>query len=106
MVEIEGFILAGGASSRMGRDKSALALGGETLVRRAQRALSSIAPRVSVVSAREDQGDFDLPVVRDVYEGAGALGGLHAALPACRAPWAGGLSLGLPFAAPELFSRL
>lgn len=106
MSEIEGFILAGGASSRMGRDKSALALGGETFVERARRALSSVAPRVSVVSARDDQEDFGLPVVRDVYLGAGALGGLHAALGACRAPWAAVVSCDLPFASPELFARL
>ncbi|MFN2597991.1 MAG: molybdenum cofactor guanylyltransferase [Pyrinomonadaceae bacterium] len=106
MSEIEGFILAGGASSRMGRDKSALALGGATFVERVRRALSSIAPRVSVVSAREDQGDFGLPLVRDEYLGAGALGGLHAALAACRAPWAAVVSCDLPFATPELFARL
>jgi molybdopterin-guanine dinucleotide biosynthesis protein A len=106
MFEIEGFILAGGASSRMGADKATLTLDGETFVARIARALSSIASRVSVVSARADQCDVGLSVVRDVYTGAGALGGLHAALAACRAPWAAVVSCDLPFVTSELFVRL
>jgi molybdopterin-guanine dinucleotide biosynthesis protein A len=106
MFEIEGFILAGGASSRMGEDKSTLTLDGETFVARIACALSSIVSRVSIVSAREDQLDHGLTVVRDVYTGAGALGGLHAALAACRAPWAAVVSCDLPFVTRELFVRL
>jgi molybdopterin-guanine dinucleotide biosynthesis protein A len=106
MSEVEGFILAGGASSRMGADKAALALGGETLVARASRALASVTSRVSVVSSRAGHDVFNLPVVRDVHAGAGALAGLHAALAACRAPWALVVSCDLPFVTPELFARL
>jgi molybdopterin-guanine dinucleotide biosynthesis protein A len=106
MIEFEGFILAGGASSRMGADKAALALGGETLVARVSRALEVVASRVSVVSSREGHDVFGLAVVRDVHSGAGALGGLHAALAACRAPWALVVSCDLPFVTPELFARL
>jgi molybdopterin-guanine dinucleotide biosynthesis protein A len=106
MIGVEGFILAGGASSRMGADKAALALGGETLVARASRALAGVAARVSVVSSRAGHDRFGLPVVPDVHAGAGALGGLHAALGACRAPWALVVSCDLPFVTPELFARL
>ncbi|MCA1630958.1 MAG: molybdenum cofactor guanylyltransferase [Acidobacteria bacterium] len=106
MIEIEGFILAGGESSRMGADKAGLALGGETLVARVSRALATVARRVSVVSSREGHEGFSLPVVPDVHAGAGALGGLHAALAACRAPWALVVSCDLPFVTPELFARL
>jgi molybdopterin-guanine dinucleotide biosynthesis protein A len=106
MIEVEGFILAGGASSRMGADKAVLALGGETLVARASRALAKVAARTRVVSSREGHEVFGLPVVRDRHAGAGALGGLHAALDACRAPWALVVSCDLPFVTPELFARL
>jgi molybdopterin-guanine dinucleotide biosynthesis protein A len=106
MIDVEGFILAGGASSRMGADKAGLALGGETLVARASRALAPVAARTSVVSSRGGHGGFGLPVVPDVHAGAGALGGLHAALAACRAPWALVVSCDLPFVTPELFARL
>lgn len=106
MIEVEGFILAGGASSRMGADKAGLALGGETLVARVSRALAAVASRTSVVSSREGHDVFNLPVVHDIHAGAGALGGLHAALNACRAPWALVVSCDLPFVTPELFARL
>lgn len=106
MIEVEGFILAGGASRRMGADKAGLAFGGETLVARAGRALAAVTSRASVVSSREGHDVFALPVVPDVHAGAGALGGLHAALAACRAPWALVVSCDLPFVTPELFARL
>lgn len=106
MPDLEGFILTGGASSRMGEDKSRLLLGGETFVGRAAEALRAVAPRVSVVSAREGDAGFGLPLVRDVFVGAGALGGLHAALISCRAPWAAVVSCDLPFVTGELFTRL
>ena len=93
MFACEGFILAGGASSRMGRDKARLRLGAETFVARIARALAAIASEVSVVSARADAAEFGLPVVADIYSGRGALGGLHAALVACRAPWTAVVSL-------------
>jgi len=44
--------------------------------------------------------------VRDVHEGLGALGGLHAALGACEAPWAAVVPCDLPFVTGELFGRL
>ncbi|HVF44058.1 MAG TPA: molybdenum cofactor guanylyltransferase, partial [Pyrinomonadaceae bacterium] len=102
----EGFILAGGASSRMGADKAGLSLGGETLVARVGRALAGTTSRTSVVSSRAGHQGFNLPVVPDAYAGAGALGGLHAALAACSAPWALVVSCDLPFVTPELFARL
>jgi molybdenum cofactor guanylyltransferase len=106
MADLEGFILAGGASSRMGEDKSRLRLGGQTFVERVAGALSPVASRVSLVSSRPDASAHRLPVVRDLYESRGALGGLHAALKACRAPLALVVSCDLLFVTRELFERL
>jgi len=103
---MEGFILAGGLSSRMGEDKSQLRLGRRTFVEMAATALAASAGRVSVVGSRPGLEAHGLPVVRDLYEGLGALGGLHAALKACRAPWAAVVSCDLPFVTPALFARL
>lgn len=106
MNDIEGFILAGGASSRMGEDKSLLRLGGRSFVEIAAAALRPLARRVRVVGSRPSAGAHGLTVVPDVYENLGALGGLHAALSACEAAWAAVLSCDLPFVTPELFARL
>ncbi len=106
MSDVEGFILAGGASSRMGEDKSRLSLGGRTFVERVADALRPLAARVSVVSSRPDASSFGLPVVRDIHEHRGALGGLHAALKSCRASWAAVVSCDLPFVTSGLLLRL
>ncbi|HZH90292.1 MAG TPA: molybdenum cofactor guanylyltransferase [Pyrinomonadaceae bacterium] len=106
MSDAEGFILAGGASSRMGTDKARLRLGGRTFVERIASALGAITTEISIVSARPGSNDLSFPVVEDVYRGCGALGGLHAALLACRAPWAAVVSCDLPFVTGELFARL
>jgi molybdopterin-guanine dinucleotide biosynthesis protein A len=106
MWEVEGFILAGGLSSRMGADKSRLRLGGRSFVERAAGALGAVAGRVRVVGSRPGLESHGLPVVRDIHEGLGALGGLHAALADCAARWAAVVSCDLPFVTGELFVRL
>lgn len=105
-MEIEGFILAGGASSRMGEDKSRMSLGGRTFVGSAAAALRAVATRVSVVSSRHDADSHGLPVVEDLRAGLGALGGLHAAFTSCRAEWAAVVACDLPFVTGELLARL
>lgn len=106
MADIEGFILAGGASSRMGADKALLRLGGEPFVGRVGRALAAVAPRVRVISSRHESSAFPFEVVPDRFEGRGAIGGLHAALKACEAAWAVVVSCDLPFVTGELLARL
>jgi molybdopterin-guanine dinucleotide biosynthesis protein A len=105
MLDIEGFILTGGASSRMGANKARLSLAGRTFTSRISDALSTIAARTSVVGANGDD-DAQLPVIPDVYRQWGALGGVHAALNACRAEWAAIVACDLPFVSAELLARL
>ena len=106
MTDTEGFILVGGASSRMGADKSLLRLGRRTFVELAADALRPLTPGVRVVGSRPAAAGHGLPVVRDVYENLGALGGLHAALSACGARWAAVVSCDLPFVTAGLLTRL
>jgi molybdopterin-guanine dinucleotide biosynthesis protein A len=106
MQSLEGFILAGGASSRMGTDKSQLVLGGQTFVERVATALSSVTNAITVVGKRHANIQSSLRTVSDIYEQWGALGGLHAALSACRADWAVVVACDLPFVTGELLARL
>ena len=106
MRDVEGFILAGGASSRMGEDKAGLRLGGETFVGRIARALAPVVNSIRVVSGRHAEGAWGLPVVPDLFEHAGALGGIHAALAHARTEGALVVSCDLPFVTSELFARL
>jgi molybdopterin-guanine dinucleotide biosynthesis protein A len=106
MEDIEGFILAGGASSRMGEDKSRLRLDGRTFVEIIAAEMRAVVCGVSIVSSRPDATTHGLTVVPDVHENLGALGGLHAALASCMATWALIVSCDLPFVTQELFARL
>src|SRR5713226_5992855 len=106
MLDVEGFILVGGRSSRMGSDKSRLVFAGQTAVERIATELRSATSQVSLVGSGYDGGSPDLKVVPDVYESWGAFGGIHAALMACASDWALIVACDLPFVTRSLFSRL
>lgn len=105
-MDMEGFILVGGASSRMGRDKARLILQGRSFVERIREALHQIAERVNTVGAKNVDSSSALPNVPDIYMAWGALGGLHAALSACDAEWAAVVACDLPFVTGDLLARL
>jgi molybdenum cofactor guanylyltransferase len=93
--EAEGFVLAGGRSSRMGRDKALLQLGGRSMLAIALdkvRALPLAAPP-RLAGARSDAG-----AVADLHPGCGPLGGIEAALTASSRP----LNVFLPLDMPLL----
>ena len=102
--KFEAFILAGGASSRMGADKSQLLLDDQTFVERIAATLRMVTDSVSLVGG--SAANLNLPAVADVYPKWGALGGLHAALSACRREWAIVVACDLPLVTAELFRRL
>ncbi|HYG82174.1 MAG TPA: NTP transferase domain-containing protein, partial [Pyrinomonadaceae bacterium] len=107
MQDVEGFILVGGRSSRMGRDKARLTLGGLDFVGRIRDALAALTARVTLVGPAERCAAWPrLPSVPDFYVEWGALGGLHAAAAAARAEWAVVVACDLPFVTGELFVRL
>ena len=103
MDHIEAFILAGGASRRMGTDKSQLLIDRQTFTERIAETLLKLTDSVSIVG-RVDESS--LPSVPDVYPQWGALGGLHAALATCKREWAIIVACDLPFVTAELFSFL
>lgn len=101
--QIEAFILAGGASSRMGTDKSQLLLEDQTFVERIGALLLTVTDTIRLVGSSENS---TFATVADVYPQWGALGGLHAALTACEREWAIVVACDLPFVTSELFRSL
>ena len=73
------FILAGGKSTRMGTDKAFVDYEGRTLVERALDLARSVTSEVCIVGSREKFAPF-APVVEDIFQDCGPLGGIHAAL--------------------------
>ncbi len=85
-------ILAGGASSRMGRNKAALRLGGRTLLGHVRARAKELGLPVRVIR-------------RDLIPGCGPLGGIHTALLTCPAAGTLFLSCDTPFISTELLRR-
>ena len=106
MLDVEGFILVGGASSRMGSDKAQLMFGAQTGVQRIAAELTALTDRVRVVGLRDEPRDSGFENVPDVAERWGALGGIHSALSDCRATWAVVVACDLPLVTSDLFTRL
>lgn len=105
-MDVEGFILVGGASSRMGSNKAQLTFGEQTTVQVIAAALGSGADRVRVVGSAADTTAAGFENVPDLQERWGALGGINAALRACQANWAMIVACDLPLVTPALFARM
>jgi len=75
-----GVVLAGGRSSRMGRDKALLPFGGKTLLEWQAATLANVAREVWVSGSPEEYARFEFPVISDSPAGAGPLAGIGAAL--------------------------
>ena len=109
---MEGFILVGGKSSRMGTDKAGLFIGGSTMLERAAGALAAIAvDRISVVGGEAgEHSNFrfvsDLGFSTRSNKRAGPMIGVHAAIAAAASEWIAVLACDLPFVSGELLQLL
>ena len=75
-----GILLAGGLSSRMGREKGLIIWKGKSL---AEHAINILAPLCEnmIISANSDHYHaFGFPVIRDVFPDCGPMGGIYSAL--------------------------
>ncbi len=81
---VEGVVLAGGASSRMGRDKARIQWQGVAMAERVARALGSCLELVRVVVRPGEPPPLDLAVIEDDHEIRAPIVGIHAALRACK----------------------
>jgi len=120
---IGGLILAGGQSSRMGRDKALLPVGGLPLIavllarmarhcgrviiaagdeRRAREYRAAIAPVLEGGAIAERRVAFAL----DRYAGCGPLAGLHAGLSELQTGWALVMGSDMPHVSASLLARM
>jgi molybdenum cofactor guanylyltransferase len=98
---VGGFILAGGESSRMGRDKALLELEGVALIVRTTKLVELAAERCAVVGDTVRLEGLELLVIEDDFPGAGPLGGIATALRASEAEWNLIVACDLPYLTRE-----
>jgi len=106
--EITGIILAGGKSSRMGRDKGLCQFRGRKLVSYAIETLKPLCGRM-LISANndfEDYSSFGLEVLSDEVKGIGPMGGILTCLKQSETEHNLVLSCDTPFVTTALFEFL
>jgi molybdenum cofactor guanylyltransferase len=86
-VERAGYVLVGGMSSRMGRDKALLPFRGGYLAAAVAREVAAAAGNVALVGNPRRHGRIGYGVVPDIYPGEGPLGGILTALQHSAADW-------------------
>jgi molybdopterin-guanine dinucleotide biosynthesis protein A len=110
---VSGFVLAGGASSRMGRPKALLVLNGETMLERQLRLLRCVSGKVSVAGWPGGMSITYLPasvrrvpLLLDEPGDRGPLGGIYSALKRSRTEYNLFLGCDMPFVTAEFLEYL
>ena len=96
-----GVVLAGGASSRLGRDKALATVGGRPMLTRVADAVSVACSETLVAGDPTGREDLELPGgarwIPDRYAGKGPLAGLHAGLAEARHDLVVAVGCDMPF---------
>ena len=111
--DVAAFILAGGASSRMGRAKGLLELGGEPIILRTARLVEPLVSSVTVIGPAQPYRRLGLsttpdriPGVRRIEAFQGPLAGILTALGASSSRWNLILACDLAYLSREWLGRL
>lgn len=98
-------IQAGGESQRMGRDKALSPFLGVALIQRVIQRVAHMADELIITSnTPENYAFLDIPTVKDLIPGRGALGGLYTALASSNEPLVAVIACDMPFANPKLLA--
>ncbi len=82
-----GFVLTGGLSTRMGRDKALLPVDGSVLVERIAGRVRAAAGNVALIGGAKRYRHLGFPVHDDLIEDCGPIGGVLTALTVSNADW-------------------
>lgn len=78
--QVKGYVLAGGGSTRFGRDKALVEMEGAPMLLRMRALLSSVSTDVHVISASHKYAAIGVTGIPDRWEGQGPLAGIVTAL--------------------------
>ncbi|HET9995266.1 MAG TPA: molybdenum cofactor guanylyltransferase [Candidatus Acidoferrum sp.] len=77
---IAGWVLAGGGSTRFGRDKALVEVGGKPMLARMLELVQGVTKSVKIVGPPEKYAEFGVEIISDLWPGEGPLGGIITAL--------------------------
>lgn len=103
---VHGFVLTGGRSSRMGRDKALLPFGDRSLAAWMAKVVQKVCGEVSLVGSRAKYSGLGFPVVEDIFIDSGPLAGIHAALVHSDTPFSLIVGCDMPNLSPDFLDRL
>jgi len=107
LAEFSVVILAGGTSSRMGKDKALLPFRGTTMIDHILCQVEGLGKETLIIANDlEAYKHFAIPVYPDVVPGIGALGGLLSALTVAAHPHVLVLACDMPFVNQSLYRHL
>jgi len=102
-----GFVVAGGRSERMGRDKALLPWAGSTLLEHALVRLRAVCAEVRILAGAEGRyTGYGAPVITDRVRDAGPLGGIEAGLENLGGAFGLFLGVDTPLIPPALLGAL
>ncbi|HTP70211.1 MAG TPA: molybdenum cofactor guanylyltransferase [Dongiaceae bacterium] len=108
---VHGFVQAGGGSTRFGRDKALVELGGQSMLARTTELVAKTCDSVRIVAPSAKYSEASAPILEDRYPGEGPLGGILTAMSALAtlsptSEWALILGCDMPFLTPEFLTFL
>lgn len=107
MVKFTTAIIAGGKSSRMGRDKALLPIRGKTMVERIVEQAAPLGGQPLLITNKpEDYAFIGIPMFSDLLPDKGALGGLYTAIECAAQPYVLTLACDMPFVSQPLMRYL
>jgi molybdenum cofactor guanylyltransferase len=101
-----GFVLVGGESSRMGRDKALLEFEGSTVAARIAECVRSVAGSVTLIGPPERYRHLGYNIIPDRVSGFGPIGGVHTALESTHSEWNLIVACDMPFITARLLEDL
>ena len=103
-------VLAGGKSSRLGRDKSLQVIGAKSLIQWVVDHLTTLSTEIIIVTAHGEMlscsSSTEIRIAADVYPGKGSLVGIYSGLMASSSPRAIVVGCDMPFLSVDLLDYM
>ncbi|MBL0340358.1 MAG: molybdenum cofactor guanylyltransferase [Bacteroidetes bacterium] len=100
------FILAGGKSSRMGKDKGLILIEGKEMIVLMIELLKPHFKEVRIITNNPEYAKFNLTIHTDIFLDQGPLAGIYAGLTFSETPWNFFIACDMPFMNIEIIQKL